>query len=39
MNEVVEGREVAIRFLGQFTITYWLDHAAKEVRIVSIFGD
>jgi hypothetical protein len=37
MKDLVEGREVLIRFIGPFAITYWLDHAVKEIRIVQIF--
>ena len=38
-KELVAGREVLVRFFGQFAITYWLDHAVKEVRIVNVFRD
>jgi hypothetical protein len=38
-KEVVAGREVLVRFFGQFAVTYWLDHAVKEVRIVNFFRD
>ena len=30
------GREVEILLLGEYVLTYWIDHALKEVRIVEI---
>jgi len=39
LKELIAGREVLVRFYGQFTVTYWLDHAVKEVRIVNVFRD
>ncbi len=39
LTEELNGREVAVRFFGHFTITYWLDHPVKEVRIINIFRD
>lgn len=39
MKDQVEGREIMVRFFGQFTLTYYADHAIKEVRIVNIFRD
>lgn len=39
MKDVVEGREIMVRFIGPFAITYWLDHAVKEIRIVNVFRD
>jgi hypothetical protein len=39
LKDLVAGREVLIRFIGPFTIAYWLDDAVKEIRIVHIFRD
>lgn len=34
-----DGRHLLTRFFGPFSVTYWLDHATKEVRIVAIYRD
>ena len=39
LREVIQGRELHTRFFGPFSVTYWLDHAVREVRIVLIFRD
>ena len=33
------GRELFTRFFGPFAVTYWIDHAVAEVRIVAVFRD
>jgi hypothetical protein len=33
------GRPLSLINEGEFEIVYWVDHAAKEVRIVSVFQD
>ena len=33
------GRELLTRFFGPFAVTYWIDHAVREVRIVEVFRD
>jgi hypothetical protein len=38
-REVLDGRELFTRFFGPFSITYSLDHAVREVRIILIFRD
>lgn len=30
------GRQIEIKVLGQFAITYWTDHAVREVKILDI---
>jgi hypothetical protein len=35
----VNGRILFTKFCGPFSITYWLDHAVKEVRIVFVYRD
>lgn len=32
-------RELFTRFFGPFAVTYWIDHAVTEVRIVAVFRD
>lgn len=32
-------RELRTRFFGPFAVTYWVDHAVAEVRIVLVFRD
>jgi len=39
LTEELNGREVAVRFFGHFTVTYWLDHRVKEVRVANIYKD
>jgi hypothetical protein len=34
-----EGRLLLTRYFGPFSVTYWLDHAAKEIRIATIYRD
>jgi hypothetical protein len=34
-----DGRRHLTRFFGPFSVTYWVDDAAKEVRIALIFCD
>jgi hypothetical protein len=34
-----DGRRVFTRFFGPFSVTYWVDHAVKEVRIAAVFRD
>jgi hypothetical protein len=34
-----DGRLLLTRYFGPFSVTYWLDHAAKEVRIASVYRD
>jgi hypothetical protein len=38
-KEKVEGREFWTRFFGPYSVTYWLDHAVGEVRVIVIFRD
>lgn len=33
------GRRLLTRFFGPFSVTYWVDHAVKEVRIAAVFRD
>lgn len=33
------GRELFTRFFGPFSVTYWIDHAVAEVRIVMVYRD
>ncbi|HUR58503.1 MAG TPA: hypothetical protein VM029_12380 [Opitutaceae bacterium] len=33
------GRRLLTRFFGPFSITYWRDDAAKEVRIALVYRD
>jgi hypothetical protein len=30
------GRDLEIKVVGSFAITYWPDHAAKEVKVVDV---
>ncbi len=30
------GRSIEIKVTGQFAITFWTDHAAKEIKVVDI---
>jgi hypothetical protein len=30
------GRTVQIKILGDFALTYWADHAVREVKVVKI---
>jgi hypothetical protein len=39
LREVAHGRELFTRFFGPFSVTYWLDHPVREIRIVLIFRD
>lgn len=34
-----DGRNLLTRFFGPFSVTYWLDHAVKEVRIAVVYRD
>jgi hypothetical protein len=34
-----DSRRLLTRFFGPFSITYWLDDAVKEVRIVAVYRD
>lgn len=34
MDEV--GREVQIKVIGSFAVTFWADHAVREVKVVDI---
>ncbi|MEY4938525.1 MAG: hypothetical protein RIQ93_260 [Verrucomicrobiota bacterium] len=33
------GRELLTRFFGPFALTYWIDHAVPEVRILPVYRD
>lgn len=33
------GRELLTRFFGPFAITYWIDHAVREIRVAVIYRD
>jgi hypothetical protein len=35
----VGGRQVLTRFFGPYSVTFWLDHAVKEVRIAVVYRD
>jgi hypothetical protein len=35
----VGGRTLLTRFIGPLAVTYWVDHAVTEVRIVDVFRD
>jgi hypothetical protein len=39
LREMIEGHEVLVRFFGSITITYLLDHAVKEVRVIHVLRD
>jgi hypothetical protein len=30
------GRQIEIKVLGEFAITYWTDHAVREVKVLDI---
>lgn len=30
------GREVEVKILGDHAVTFWTDHAAREVKVVSV---
>jgi hypothetical protein len=33
------GRELFTRFFGPFSVSFWIDHAVAEVRIVLVYRD
>ncbi len=35
----VAGRRLLTRFFGPYSVTYWIDDSAKEIRIALIFRD
>lgn len=36
--EDASGRGIHIKVLGQYAVTFWADHPAKEIRIIDIRG-
>lgn len=34
--EDASGREIHIKILGQYAVTFWADHAVKEVKVIDI---
>ena len=40
IEEIGEGGRILLtRFFGPFAVTYWPDHAIKEVRIAAVYRD
>lgn len=35
-NQDVTGRVICIKVLGSYAVTFWADHAAKEIKITDI---
>jgi hypothetical protein len=40
LEEIGDGnRRLLTRFFGPYSVTFWLDHAVKEVRIAVVYRD
>jgi len=35
-TEIIADREMSVKILNRHAITYWVDHAVKEVKIVAL---
>lgn len=35
-TEVIGGREMSVKLIDQYAVTYWVDHPVREIKIVSL---